>query len=80
MNKKVELEKVKDYLPALSRKGALRIENIIIYLDRRSMEVIFKEVLEEMLQDTYHVEKLFDKEQLVKMWIEGIEKKILFKT
>lgn len=39
------------------------------------MEVIFKEVLEEMLQDTYHVEKLFDKEQLVKMWIEGIEKR-----
>lgn len=74
MNKKVEIEEVKNYLSNLSQKGAARIENTIIYLNRRSMEVLLKEVLDEMLQDTYHVERLFDKEQLVEMWLEGTEK------
>lgn len=48
----------------------MKVYNYAIYDRRSSLEQLKHNLLDEMLEDSYHVERLFDETQLAEMWIE----------
>lgn len=73
---KVDLtpEQAQEYVQELSREGYIIAGDYLVYPDRVNTDKIARHILEEMLESSYHVDRLFDKDQLIDMWIEAQEK------
>ena len=52
----------------------MEIGEHLIYQDEKHLKGYAKELLEDRLDQEYYVDKLFDKENIIEMWIEGITK------
>ena len=77
--KEIDIHKAKEYLDELKINNYLEIENNIIYRDEKYLNKYAKELLEDSLEQDYYVDKLFDKEILVEMWINGTTKDEIIK-
>lgn len=58
----------------LKENKYLEIGEYLIYKDERHLKEYARELLEDRLDQEYYVDKLFDKENIIEMWIEGITK------
>ncbi|MEG2985135.1 MAG: hypothetical protein RR835_10565 [Peptostreptococcaceae bacterium] len=72
--KEICIEKVKEYLEELKTNNYIEAEDYIIYKDERYLKEYAKELLEDRLEQEYYVDKLFSKDQVIEMWIEGTTK------
>lgn len=72
--KEIDIHKAEECLDELKINDYLEIENNIIYRDEKYLNEYAKELLEDRLEYEYYVDKLFDKEILVEMWINGTTK------
>ncbi|HFL3777300.1 TPA: hypothetical protein ACG3RH_002927 [Clostridioides difficile] len=77
--KEIDIHKAKEYLDELKINNYLEIENNIIYRDEKYLNKYAKELLEDRLEQEYYVDKLFDKEILVEMLINGTTKDEIIK-
>ena len=58
----------------LKENKYLEIGEHLIYQDEKHLKDYARDVLEDRLGQEYYVDKLFDKENIIEMWIEGITK------
>lgn len=70
--KEISIDKAKEYIYELKLNNYLQIEDNIIYRDERYLKEYAKEFLEDRLEYQCYVNKIFTKDQLIEMWIEGI--------
>ena len=71
---KVSIEEMKEYLEELDTKGFfIRNENLM-YLHNVNMKRVKEHILEVLIEEEYFIDKLFDKEELIEMWLEGTSK------
>lgn len=73
---RVELtaEQAQEYVKELGYEGYITLGDYLVYRERVNTDKIARHILEEMLESSYHVDRLFDKDQLIDMWMEGQEK------
>ena len=64
----------RECIKELNENKYLEIGEHLIYKDERRLKEYATEVLEDRLDQEYYVDKLFDKENIIEMWIEGITK------
>ncbi|MCI9978118.1 hypothetical protein JY742_18480 [Clostridioides difficile] len=72
--KEIDIHKAKEHLDELKTNNYIEIEEYIIYKDEKYLKEYAKEILEDRLEQEYYVDKLFSKEQVIDMWIEGTTK------
>ena len=65
----VDVKKVKEYIEELKINSYIELEEYIIYRMEDDLKDYAKETLEERLEQEYYVDKLFDKETIIEMWI-----------
>lgn len=58
----------------LKENNYLEIGEHLIYKDERYLKEYARELLEDRLDQSYYVDKIFEKETIVDMWIDGITK------
>lgn len=65
---------MKEYQGELDTNGFfIRNENLM-YLQNVNMKKVKEHILEVFIEEGYFVDKLFDKEELIEMWLEGTSK------
>lgn len=64
----------RECIKELNENKYLEIDEYLIYKDERYLKEYARDVLEDRLDQEYYVDKIFDKEKIVEMWIEGITK------
>lgn len=66
----ISLEEAKEQIEEININGFTLIENYVIYTneDNRQMK---RELAEKVLTDVYQIDRLFDKEELIEMWLNG---------
>ena len=64
----VSREKAKEQIEEINSNGFTILEDYVIYTneDNRQMK---REIAEKMLADTYQIDRLFDKDELIEMWL-----------
>lgn len=64
----VSLEKAKEQIEEINSNGFTILEDYVIYTneDNRQMK---REIAEKMLTDIYQIDRLFDKDELIEMWL-----------
>ncbi len=67
----VSLEKAKEQIEEINSNGFTILEDYVIYTneDNRQMK---REIAEKMLTDIYQIDRLFDKDELIEMWLNEI--------
>lgn len=64
----------RECIEELKENKYLEIGEYIIYQDERFLKEYARELLEDRLDQSYYVDKIFEKETIVDMWIDGITK------
>lgn len=70
----IKLEDVITYYEELKEAGYVRIKDILIYKEGVSLKQFTEDSLDEILDNENQVDKLFDKDDIIEMWIEGTTK------
>lgn len=70
----IDIEMAKEYLNELKINNYLEVEDYIIYRNEKYLKEYAKELLEDRLEQEYYLDKLFSKEQVIEMWIDGTTK------
>ncbi len=64
----------RECIEELKENKYLEIGEYIIYQDERFLKEYARELLEDRLDQEYYVDKLFEKETIIEMWINGTTK------
>lgn len=64
----------RECIEELKENKYLEIGEYIIYQDERFLKEYARELLEDRLDQSYYVDKIFEKETIVDMWIDSITK------
>ena len=72
--KPISIHKAKECIDELKSNKYIEIEEYLIYQDERYLKEYARELLEDRLDQEYYVDKLFEKETLIEMWINKITK------
>ncbi|MDU4414953.1 hypothetical protein GKD08_14840 [Paeniclostridium sordellii] len=75
----VDVKKVKEYIEELQMNNYVELAEYIIYRMEEDLKEYAKEILEERLEQEYYVDKLFDKETIIEMWINRTTKEEMIK-
>lgn len=75
----VDVKKVKEDIEELKINNYVELEDYIIYRNEDDLKDYAKETLEERLEQEYYVDKLFDKETIIEMWINRTTKEEMIK-
>lgn len=67
--KPISIHKAKECIDELKSKKYIEIEEYLIYQDERYLKEYAIELLEDRLDQEYYVDKLFEKETIIEMWI-----------
>lgn len=67
--KPISIHKSKECIEELKSNKYIEIGEYLIYKDDRYLKEYTKELLEDRLDQEYYVDKLFEKETIVEMWI-----------
>ena len=70
LDKKVEIGQAIVNVDVLRTEGYVYFQDIVIFEDEEN-RVLKKELLDQMLSNTYDIDRLFDKDTLIDMWVEG---------
>lgn len=70
----ISIEAVKEYLREMEMEGYTETGDYILVFKGTDLQNYTKEKLLELIEDSYHVDKFFDKDQLVEMWLEETSK------
>ncbi|MCT4605622.1 MAG: hypothetical protein N4A64_05865 [Marinisporobacter sp.] len=62
------------YYEEFTDTGYVRIKDILIYREGVSLKRFTEDALDEMLEDRDEVDKLFDKDEIIEMWLEETSK------
>lgn len=71
----INIDKAKEYMNELQISKYVEIDEYIIYNKDNELKEYAREILEDRLEQEYYVDKLFEKETIIEMWINGITKK-----
>lgn len=71
---RITIQQAQEYIDKIEQDGFIEIENYAIYNKRSSLKQLKHNLLDEMLEYSCHVERLFDDTQLAEMWIEKVTK------
>lgn len=72
--KPIGIHKAKECIEELRVNKYIEIEENLIYQDERHLKQYARELLEDRLDQEYYVDKLFEKETIIEMWINGTTK------
>ncbi|HBG7674925.1 TPA: hypothetical protein KRE78_002566 [Clostridioides difficile] len=72
--KPISINKSKEIIEELKINSYIEIEEYLIYQDERHLKEYARELLEDRLDQEYYVDKLFEKETIIEMWINGTTK------
>lgn len=72
--KPISIYKAKVCIEELKLNRYIEIEEYLIYQDDKYLKEYAKELLEDRLDQEYYVDKLFEKETIIEMWINGTTK------
>ncbi|MEG1411534.1 MAG: hypothetical protein RSD36_16980 [Terrisporobacter sp.] len=72
--KPISINKAKECVEELKSNKYIEIEEYIIYQDDRYLKEFARVLLEDRLEQEHYVDKMFEKETLVDMWIKGTTK------
>lgn len=64
------LEEAKEQIEEINSNGFTMLENYVIYTNEDNRQMKW-ELAEKMLTDVYQIDRLFDKEELIEMWLNG---------
>ena len=64
----ITLEEAKQQIEEINSNGFIMLEEYIVYIDEDNKQMK-RELAEKMLTDTYQIDRLFDKEELIDMWL-----------
>ncbi|MEN7555064.1 hypothetical protein ABFR46_15415 [Clostridioides difficile] len=67
--KSISINKAKVCIEELKLNRYIEIEEYLIYQDDKYLKEYAKELLEDRLDQEYYVDKLFEKETIIEMWI-----------
>lgn len=67
--KSININKAKECMEELKSNKYIEIEEYLIYKDDRYLKEYTKDLLEDRLDQEYYVDKLFEKETIIEMWI-----------
>lgn len=70
----IKLEEIIPYYEELRYTGYTRIKDTLIYNEGASLKQFTEDSLDDILDNKYQVDKLFSKDDIIEMWIEGITK------
>lgn len=76
---KMLLEEIRDCLEELDTNSFFIRKEYLIYLENANMRKIKEHILEELIEEEYFVDKLFCKDELIEMWLEGASKEEVIK-
>ena len=68
LTKNISLEEAKEQIEEINSNGFIMLEEYVVYIneDNKHMK---RELAEKMLTDTYQIDRLFEKEELIDMWL-----------
>lgn len=72
--KPISIHKAKECIDELKLNKYIEIEEYVIYQDERYLKEFARVLLEDRLCQEYYVDKMFEKEIIVEMWINGTTK------
>jgi acylphosphatase len=67
--KPISIHKAKECIGELKSNKYIEIEEYLIYQDERYLKEFARVLLEDRLDQEYYVDKLFEKETIIEMWI-----------
>ncbi|MCT4620929.1 MAG: hypothetical protein N4A62_16265 [Marinisporobacter sp.] len=71
----MQIQEINPYYEEFTDTGYVRVKDILIYREGASLERFTEDALDEMLQDRDEIDKLFDKDEIIEMWMEETSKK-----
>ncbi|EQK49619.1 hypothetical protein C671_0089 [[Clostridium] bifermentans ATCC 19299] len=72
--KPISIHKAKVCIEELKLNRYIEIEEYLIYQDDKYLKEYAKKLLEDRLEQEHYVDKLFEKETIIEMWINGTTK------
>lgn len=72
--KSISIHKAKECIEELKSNKYIEIEEYLIYQDDRYLKEFARILLEDRLDQEYYVDKMFQKETIIEMWINGTTK------
>ncbi|MCC5910064.1 MAG: hypothetical protein JJT76_06465 [Clostridiaceae bacterium] len=70
----VTIEEARGYFEEIELKGYVETEDYLLTVKGQDIDEYMRDILLELVEETYYVEKFFDKEQLANMWLDGISR------
>lgn len=62
------------YYMDLCKNGYTEVDEYLIYSNRKDLKDYTRHKLEDMLESSYEIDRLFDKDQIIDFWLEGTSK------
>ena len=72
--KQISINKAKECVEELKSNKYIEIEEYLIYQDDRYLKEFARVLLEDRLEQEYYIDKMFQKETIIEMWINGTTK------
>jgi len=70
----ISLNTAKEFLQVIEDEGYIETSDLILTTEDSRLDDYIKDKLLEWMDDSYHVERFFDKEDLIEMWLEETSK------
>ena len=70
----ISISVARECVKELKENNYLEIGEYLIYIDERYLKEYVRELLEDRLDQEYYVDKLFEKETIIEMWINNTTK------
>jgi len=70
----ISIEQAKEYLREIECQGYIETRGYVLTLDGTDLNDYTKEKLLDLIEDEYYINKFFDKEQLIQMWLQETSK------
>lgn len=71
IGKSITIEEADEYVHKIEYSGYVDVEGILIFEDGRDLDSYIESLIEnQLLTDVYHIKKLFDIEDIIKMWLD----------
>lgn len=71
MHCSISISDVQEYAIKLEQQGFVRIEDIVMYEENTDLSMFLEDLIEnELLTDSYHIQRFFDHETIAEMWLD----------
>lgn len=71
MHCSISILEAEEYVIKLEQQGFVRIEDVVMYEENTDLCMFLQDLIEnELLTDSYHIQRLFDHETIAEMWLD----------